>query len=172
MESWADFMDWAWARHHNEWSWYIRPLIILAFCLAAYLLSWVGVIFLALLFPVSAILFPAPEVIDPNIAKYRAQEKRLTENATLTEIMAFVGAVILFLSVLAAAFWKRNLWFGLLVANLGSLAKIVVNLWLWPEAGAAAIAPTIVTVVIFNSVVIALWVIYKNRASKNSRAQI
>ena len=27
-----EFAAWAWARHHNELSWYIRPLFLLPFC--------------------------------------------------------------------------------------------------------------------------------------------
>jgi hypothetical protein len=31
-----DVATWAWARHHNILSWYIRPLFLLPFCLFAY----------------------------------------------------------------------------------------------------------------------------------------
>ena len=31
-----EFAARAWARHHNELSWYIRPLFILPFCFFAY----------------------------------------------------------------------------------------------------------------------------------------
>ena len=32
MDSLGDVLKWAWARHHNPLSWYIRPLFILPFC--------------------------------------------------------------------------------------------------------------------------------------------
>jgi hypothetical protein len=36
MDSLTDFLNWAWARHLNPLSWYIRPLFILPFCCFAY----------------------------------------------------------------------------------------------------------------------------------------
>jgi hypothetical protein len=32
MDGLQDLLDWAWARHHNPLSWYIRPLFVLPFC--------------------------------------------------------------------------------------------------------------------------------------------
>ena len=32
----GDFVAWAWERHHNVLSWYIRPLFFLPFCYFAY----------------------------------------------------------------------------------------------------------------------------------------
>ena len=31
-----EFVAWAWARHHNVLSWYVRPLFLLPFCYFAY----------------------------------------------------------------------------------------------------------------------------------------
>ena len=36
------FFHWAFARHHNPLSWYIRPLFLIPFCLAAYHRSHAG----------------------------------------------------------------------------------------------------------------------------------
>lgn len=36
MDALIDFLNWAWARHHNPLSWYIRPLFVLPFCYFAY----------------------------------------------------------------------------------------------------------------------------------------
>ncbi len=42
MEFFSDFLSWAWARHHNVLSWYIRPMFILPFIFFAYKRSWKG----------------------------------------------------------------------------------------------------------------------------------
>lgn len=36
MEWMNEFLGWVWARHHNELSWYVRPLFIVPFCWFAY----------------------------------------------------------------------------------------------------------------------------------------
>ena len=38
-----EFAAWAWARHHNVLSWYIRPLFLLPFCYFAYKRSLWGI---------------------------------------------------------------------------------------------------------------------------------
>jgi hypothetical protein len=38
-----EFAAWAWARHHNELSWYIRVLFVLPFCYFAYKRSLWGI---------------------------------------------------------------------------------------------------------------------------------
>lgn len=37
------FFEWVFERHQNQWSWYIRPLFLLPFCLFAYFRTWSGV---------------------------------------------------------------------------------------------------------------------------------
>jgi hypothetical protein len=37
------FLSWAWARHHNVLSWYVRPLFLLPFCYFAYRRSVKGI---------------------------------------------------------------------------------------------------------------------------------
>ena len=44
MELLNDFLSWVWARHHNELSWYVRPLFLLPFCFFAYRRSLPGIL--------------------------------------------------------------------------------------------------------------------------------
>lgn len=37
------FFDWAYERHQNQLSWYLRPLFIISFCYFAYKRSWTGI---------------------------------------------------------------------------------------------------------------------------------
>ena len=55
------FLSWVWARHHNELSWYVRPLFLLPFCFFASRRSLSGMVVTLLVFPTSLFWFPAPE---------------------------------------------------------------------------------------------------------------
>jgi hypothetical protein len=59
MELINDFLSWLWARHHNQLSWYIRPLFLLPFCYFAYRRSVWGIVVILLVFPTSLFWFLA-----------------------------------------------------------------------------------------------------------------
>ena len=65
MELHTDFLSWVWARHHNELSWYVRPLFLLPFCFFAYKRSLWGIVVTLLVFPTSLFWFPAPDNPSP-----------------------------------------------------------------------------------------------------------
>lgn len=148
-----EFMDWVWERHHNEWSWYIRPLILIAFCMAAWHRRFVWTVLLAIFFPVSAAIFPAPLAPKEFVVEFLAAERALLESMTTLQLLIFVGLVVIFLSVLATAFWRRSLMWGLLVANLGGAIKLIFSILVWGETGLTALVPTLVTALVFNAVV-------------------
>ena len=58
MDGLQDFLDWAWARHHNPLSWYIRPLFVLPFCYFAYKKNWWGMVLTVLAVLSSMFWFP------------------------------------------------------------------------------------------------------------------
>lgn len=37
------FFNWIFDRHHNQWSWYIRPVFLIPFCFFAYKHNWSGI---------------------------------------------------------------------------------------------------------------------------------
>ena len=154
-----ELIDWAWARHHNEWSWYIRPLILITFCIAAWHRRLALTIAIGLFFPLSAVIFPAPLVPKEFVVEFLAAERELLEALTALQLLLFIGLVILFLGALAMAFWRRSLLWGLLVANLGGVMKITFSVFAWGETGWTALVPTLVTALIFNLVI--GWLLWK-----------
>ena len=56
-----EFTAWAWERHHNVLSWYIRPLFFLPFCYFAYRRSLFGMVLTLVALATSMFWFPAPE---------------------------------------------------------------------------------------------------------------
>ena len=62
MADWlADLASWAWARHHNVLSWYVRPLFFLPFCYFAYKRSLFGMVLTLVALATSMAWFPATD---------------------------------------------------------------------------------------------------------------
>jgi hypothetical protein len=76
----VDFLNWAWARHHNPLSWYIRPLFILPFCYFAYRKNLLGVVVTLVAVTSSMFWFPAPSTVDPTAARFLAAQKLKSVN--------------------------------------------------------------------------------------------
>ena len=155
MDAVNQLLEWAWARHHNEWSWYIRPLFILPFCYFAWRRSLLGVVITLLAMLTSIAWFPAPETPSPEVLRYLEVERRWLSSGPLTIAMAVLVGVFLWL--LAAAFWTRRWLYGVLVLNAATLAKVVFSVAFGGEAGWASLAPSLATLAICNAVFAALY---------------
>jgi hypothetical protein len=130
-----DFLNWAWERHHNPLSWYIRPLFVLPFCYFAYKKSVLGVSLTIVGVLTSMFWFPAPTAGDSRAAEFLAMERKyVTGNWTLAK-SAMTALVPLWFFVLAWAFWQRSWLAGLFVINVGVLLKV---LWSFYFAGTSA----------------------------------
>lgn len=66
------FCGWAWERHHNPLSWYIRPLFWLPFAFFAYRRSALGMVLTLLALATSMFWFPPPAHVDPQISRFLA----------------------------------------------------------------------------------------------------
>ena len=124
MEWLNDVAAWAWARHHNLLSWYIRPLLLLPFCYFAYRRNRVGIGLVVLGWATSWFWFPAPAEPDPRAIELLAAERAyLTTNWTVWKV-AIALLVPVGLGTLALAFWKRSVGYGLVVINAMVLFKV------------------------------------------------
>src|ERR671910_2521114 len=82
------FGAWAWERHHNVLSWYIRPLFFLPFCYFAYKRSLWGIVLTLLALATSLSWFPAPETTSPAVTEMlAAEEEYLTADWTLWKVL-------------------------------------------------------------------------------------
>lgn len=168
MDDVNQLLEWAWARHHNQWSWYIRPLFILPFCYFAWRRSLSGVVLTVLGTLTSIAWFPAPETPSPEILRYLEVERRwLTSGPLTTAMVILVGA---YLWLLAAAFWTRRWLYGLLVLNAATLSKVVFSVTFGGEAGWASLAPSIATLAICNAVFATLYVRLRRERHRTSEA--
>jgi hypothetical protein len=154
MELLNDFLSWVWARHHNELSWYVRPLFLLPFCYFAYRRSAWGIVVTLLLFPTSLFWFPAPEHPSPRVEGYLAWECHfLTEGSVVAQV-ALVVLVVAFFLALATAFWKRSWLWGLAVLNAGTLLKVIWSVAFGGAVGWASLVPSLFTLAVTDAAIL------------------
>ena len=152
-----EFAAWAWARHHNELSWYIRPLFILPFCFFAYKRSLWGITLTLVALATSMFWFPAPKQADPRAAEFLAMEREyLTSDWTLWKIL--LGLLVpLSFAALAVAFWRRSLVWGLAVINAMVLVKVVWSFYFGDTSGGLTLLPSaIVGLAVCDAVILYL----------------
>ena len=139
-----EFAAWAWARHHNELSWYIRPLFLLHFCYFAYRRSLWGITLTVVALATSMFWFPAPERAHPGAAEFLAVEREyLTSDWTLWKFLLALLVPVSF-AALAVAFWKRSVVWGLAVINTMVLVKIAWSFYFGDESGGLTLLPSAV----------------------------
>ncbi len=169
MEWLNDFLAWAWDRHHNVLSWYIRPLFLLPFCYFAYRRSLLGISLTLFALATSMFWFPKPEQPDPKVLEFLEMEKaHLTGAWTLSKTLLTL-LVPISLAALALAFWKRSMILGVVVMDALALGKVVWSFYYGGMAGGLVIVPpALAGLVICNAVV--LLVARKSRGGIAARA--
>jgi hypothetical protein len=162
-----EFVAWAWARHHNILSWYVRPLFILPFCFFAYKRSLLGIVLTILALATSMFWFPVPENSSSAVNEMLASEREyLTTDWTLWKILIALLVPLTF-AALGLAFWKRSLVWGLAVVNAAILFKIAWTFLFSTEAGALSHLPAAVLGLALCDALI-LYVMRRIRADSSS----
>jgi hypothetical protein len=138
------FFNWAYTRHQNQLSWYIRPIFIIPFCFFAYRHSWAGIIGTILFLLTSMFWFPQPVEVSDKVKEFLEFEKQwLNSDITMEKIILSLLVPISF-TALGLAFWKRSLWIGLGVVVLMATGKIIWSVLYAGQAGMSIIAPAII----------------------------
>jgi hypothetical protein len=138
----GEFVAWAWERHHNVLSWYIRPLFFLPFCYFAYKRSLSGMILTLLALTTSMFWFPAPERSDPMTLEFLAVEREyLTGDWTTAKVLMALLVPISF-AALGFVFWKRSIVYGLVLLNAVVLVKLAWSFYFGEESGGLTLLPS------------------------------
>ena len=142
------FSTWAWERHQNLLSWYIRPLFLLPFCYSAYKRSWAGVFATVFLVLTSMFWFPKPDIVNDQVQEFLKLEiDYLTGSWNLAKIL-LSSLVPISLAALATAFWKRSLWLGIAVLVFIAVAKMLWSVIYGGEAGRSILVPAVLGLLI------------------------
>ncbi|MBO0996008.1 hypothetical protein [Bacillus sp. SD088] len=143
-----NFFEWAYERHQNQLSWYLRPLFFLPFCYFAYKRSWAGLLGTLFLLLTSMFWFPKPDSISEQAKRFLEMEKEYLSGDWGFAKVLMSSLVPISLTALAAAFWKRSLWFGLSVIVFIAIAKMIWSVMFGGEAGKSIFVPAILGLVI------------------------
>ncbi len=150
----GQFLDWAWERHANLLSWYIRPLFVLPLALFAYRRSPSGILLTLVALATSMFWFPAPAQVDPMVAEFLAFEREwLTSGWTPEKVLQAVLAPAS-LAALCLVFWRRSLGLGLVVINAMALGKMAWGVFEGDGTGWAMQVPAVVGLALCDAVVL------------------
>ncbi len=149
-----EFLSWAWARHHNILSWYIRPLFLLPLAYFSYRRSLSGIALTVVALATSMFWFPAPERVDPRVEEFLAFEREwLTGEWTLAKVL-ITSVVPLSLTAFCLAFWKRSLLWGLIIINAMALTKLLWGVVSGEGSGWVMLVPALAGLLVCNAVVL------------------
>lgn len=151
----SDFAAWAWARHHNELSWYVRPLFLIPYCWFAWKRSLTGLILTIIALGTSMFWFPAPKTPSPMALELLAAEREyLLGPWNIWKVLVALLIPATFVA-LALAFWHRSFWWGLAVVNAIVLIKIVWSFVVFTVDGAIYhLVPAALGLIICNAALI------------------
>ena len=137
------FFDWVFNRHHNQWSWYIRPVFLIPFCYFAFKHSWTGISITMFCLFTSMFWFNRPEVVSDNVKAFLQFEKDWLYGEWNSKKILLIFTVPASFIALGFAFWKRSLYIGLGVVVLMTTGKILWSIQNAGEAGKSIIVPAI-----------------------------
>ena len=147
------FFEWVFERHHNQWSWYLRPLFLLPFCYFAFKKSFAGMMISIFALFTSMFWFPKPEIISENVIEFLEFEKDyLYGEWDFSKTLLTLTIPISFIA-LGMAFWKRSLIMGISVVVLMATGKIIWSIQNAGESGKSILIPAIIGLVICSGLI-------------------
>lgn len=142
------FFNWAFARHHNVLSWYIRPIFIVPIVIFAYKKSYTGIFLSIFALFTSMFWFPTPAESSPQVLSFLAYEMEYLQGTWTAPKIIMSLAVPLFFIMLIIAAWKRN-WKWLLGIVIGAaILKVLWSVVFSGEAGLSILKPAITGLII------------------------
>lgn len=165
MDTIIDFLNWAWARHHNPLSWYIRPLFILPFCYFAYKRSARGMAWTLVAVTSSMFWFPAPANPDATAVEFLEAERQWILGPLTPGQVVLTALIPVWFIALATAL-RRRLWVAAaLVIVAGTALKLT---WSFHVGGASAWI--IVPPVALGNAIVAAVLVYAYWRTRNQPA--
>jgi hypothetical protein len=150
----TDFGTWAYDRHGNIVSWYIRPLFLLPLAWFAYRRSGWGIAGTLVALATSMFWFPAPAVPDPRVEEFLDFEQAWLAGDWDSQKILFTLLAPLAVGSFCLAFWRRSLGWGLVILNVMAVGKLLWGVVVGDGTGWAMTVPAVIGLLIGNAVLI------------------
>lgn len=138
------FFEWVFDRHHNQWSWYLRPIFLIPFCYFAYKQSWSGISITIFSLFTSMFWFNKPTIVSEDVIEFLQYEKEWLYGTWNYKKVLMMTTIPISFIALGLAFWKRSLLMGLGVIVLMATGKIIWSIYNAGEAGKSIIIPAVI----------------------------
>jgi hypothetical protein len=160
------FFKWAFDRHHNVLSWYIRPLFIVPIVYFAFKKSWTGIMASIFCLFTSMFWFPAPESVSDKVVGFLNFEQEYLKGSWDISKIIVQLAVPAFFAALIYTAWHRSIkaLIGVIIAS--AVLKVVWSALFAGADGLSIIKPAVSGVVICIAAV--FYYKRRNRKSKTS----
>ncbi len=142
------FFDWIFDRHHNQLSWYIRPIFLIPFCFFAYRHNWSGISITIFALFTSMFWFSRPEIVSAEVIEFLQFEKDYLYGEWNINKIAMTLTIPISFIALGLSFWKRSLLMGLGVIILMSTAKIIWSIHNAGESGKSILIPALIGILL------------------------
>lgn len=137
------FFNWAFNRHHNVLSWYVRPLFIIPIVIFAFKKSLTGIFASIFLLFTSMFWFPVPLESNSQVLSFLAYEMEYLKGTWNTPKILMSLSVPIFFIMLVISAWKKN-WKWLLGIVIGAaILKVLWSIVFSGEAGLSILKPAI-----------------------------
>jgi hypothetical protein len=142
------FFNWAFERHHNILSWYIRPLFIIPMVIFAFKKSLTGIFASIFALFTSMFWFSVPAEKSPQVLEFLSFKMDYLKGAWTAPKIIMSLAVPLFFFMLLTAAWKRNLKWLLGVVIGAAVLKIIWSIAFSGEAGMSILKPALIGLIV------------------------
>lgn len=142
------FFNWAFARHHNVLSWYVRPLFIIPIVLFAFNKSVAGIFISIFALFTSMFWFPIPETSSSQVLEFLAYEMDYLKGTwTMPKIIMSLSVPIFFFVLILAA-WTRNWKWLVSVVVAAAVLKVLWSVAFSGASGLSILKPALLGLVI------------------------
>ena len=152
------FFTWAFQRHRNILSWYIRPLFIVPIIWSAYKKRFSGIPISIFGLFTSMFWFPKPNITNPEIVKFLNFEANYLKSGWTMDKIALFFTVIIFFIFIIISTWTKNWKLLLVILIAAAFFKIFNSYLLTGKSALSMLKPAIAGLIVC---VIAVFVLKK-----------